>query len=192
MSPELRVLRAPAETFRQMAASNEHGMWTLMRRPLLLVFAMGMLLSVASSTRVSLRVVVDSMISFAFVPIIEILAVGIVYLRCDRRVPFTRAVDLFFVSNSPWLLWILGFCIWQAATSPTRMSQTTALALVASLLVPAAWAAYIDLQYFRTVITRGDRTAGFDVITTRLVGWLGVLGYFFGIAAWAQIVAWLT
>ena len=95
------------------------------------------------------------------------------------------------MSNSPWLLWILGFCIWQAALSPAVMSETTGLILVASLIVPAAWAAYLDLQFFRLVVPRGAGTAGIDVITTRVVGWLGCLGYFIGIAAWAQIVAWL-
>ena len=191
MSPELKVLRSPSAAFQELAAASESGAWTLVRRPLLIMFAMGLLLSLGSSTRISARTVVDGMISFLFVPIFEMVAVGIVYLRSDRRVPFTRAVDLFFISNAPWLLWILGFCVWQAAMSPTGMSQTTALAIVASLIVPAAWAAYLDLQYFRTVITHGDRTAAFDVITTRVVGWLGILGYFFGIAAWAQIVAWL-
>ena len=185
------MLRNPSATFQELAASSESGAWTLVRRPLLIMFAMGLLLSLGSSTRVSARTVVDGMISFAFVPIFETLAVGIVYLRSDRRVPFTRAVDLFLMSNAPWLLWILGFGVWQAAMSPPGMSQTTALAIVASLIVPAAWAAYLDLQYFQTVIARGDGTAAFDVITTRVVAWLGILGYYFGIAAWAQIVAWL-
>src|SRR5437667_7773089 len=103
MSPELRVLSAPATAFRELAASPDRGAWTFVRRPLLLLFAMGLVLSLASSTRVSPRVVLDGMISFAFVPIVEILALGTVYLRADRAIPFTRAVDLFLVSNSPWL-----------------------------------------------------------------------------------------
>src|SRR5689334_11456839 len=118
MSPELRVLRDPVVTFHQLAAEPDRGGWTLVRRPLLILFAMGLLLSLGSSPRVSPRVVVDGMISFAFVPIFEVLALGVVYLRSDRRIPFTRAADLFLLSNSPWLLWILGFCIWQASTSP--------------------------------------------------------------------------
>src|SRR4051812_44748225 len=123
MSPELRVLRAPALTFREMAASSDRGLWTLIRRPLLFLLAMGMILSLSSSTRVSARVVLDGMISFAFVPLAEVIAIGVVYLRGDRRLPFTRVVDAYLVSHAPWLLWILIFCTWQAAMSPTTMSD---------------------------------------------------------------------
>src|SRR6266513_5749445 len=120
MSPELRILRASAVTFRDLSTSPDRGFWTLVRRPLLLMLAMGLVLSLASSTRVSARVVIDGMISFAFLPLAEALAVGIVYLRGERRLPLTQVVDMFFVTNSPWLLWILAFCVWQsAARTPT-------------------------------------------------------------------------
>lgn len=191
MSPELRVLRAPAETFRELAASDDQGAWTLVRRPLLFMFAMGLVLSLSSSTRVSLRVVVDGMISFAFVPLAEVVAVGVVYLRGDRRLPFTRVVDAFLVSHAPWLLGMLVFCAWQAAVSPTTMSDGTARLLLASMLVPVCWAAYLDLQFLRIVLSRRGAGAAVDLAIARLVGWTGALGYFFGIAGWAQIVAWL-
>src|SRR4051794_13845954 len=105
MSAELRVLLAPALTFRGMAAASDRGAWTLVRRPLLFLLATGMLLSLSSSTRVSARTVADGMISFAFVPLAEVLAIGVVYLRGDRRLPFTRVVDAYLVSHAPWLLW---------------------------------------------------------------------------------------
>lgn len=190
MSPELRVLRNPSAAFQELAASPESGAWTLVRRPLLIMFAMGLLLSLGSSTRVSARTVVDGMISFAFLPVAEVLAAGAIHLRSDRHVPFVQVVDLFLVSHAPWLIWILGFCAWQAAgVSPTTMSDTTARLLVASLLVPAGWAAYLDLQLFRIVLSR--RNVAVDLIVARLIGWTIAIGYFLGIALWAQIVAWL-
>jgi hypothetical protein len=190
MSPELCVLRAPARTFRELAASSDRGAWTLVRRPLLLMFAMGLTVSLSSSTRVSVRTVVDGMISFTFLPISEVLAMGVVYLGGDRRVPFTRVVDAFLVSNAPWLLWILAFCVWQGTMSATVISDTMARSLVASLLVPAGWAAYLDLQFFRVVLSRPGGAAATDLIIARVIGWTCALGYFFGIAAWAQIAAW--
>jgi hypothetical protein len=164
---------------------------SILRRPLLLMFAMGLGLSLASSTRVSLRTIVDGMISFTFLPVSEVFAVGVVYLRGDRRVPFTRVVDGFLESNAPWLLWILAFCVWQAALSPTVISDSTSNLLVASLLVPACWAAYLDLRFFRIVLSRPRGAAAADLIIARVVGWTGALGCFYGIAGWAQIVAWL-
>jgi len=190
-SAEARVLRSPAVTLRELAASTDRGAWTFVRRPLLFLFAMGVVLSLSSSTRVSARTVVDGMISFAFVPFFEVLAVGVVYLRGDRRLPFALVVDAFLVSHAPWLLWILGYCAWQAALSPTKLSDTAGLALVGSLVVPACWAAYLDLQCFRIVLSRRTADAFVDLALTRLVGWTGVIAYFFGIALWAQIVAWV-
>src|SRR5438067_13645227 len=122
MSAELRVLRAPTAGFRELAASNDPGAWMLLRRPLLVMLAMGLVLSVASSTRVSPRAVVDGMISFAFVPLVEILALGVVYLRTDRAIRFTRAVDLFLLPNAPWLRCLLGFCLCHAVRTPIVMS----------------------------------------------------------------------
>ena len=198
MSPELRVLRAPAETFRALTDSDRDGpeglyydVWTLVRRPLLFMFAMGLVLTLSSSTRVSARTVLDGMISFAFLPISEALAVGVVYLRGDRRVPFTRAVDAFLVSNAPWLLWMLGFCIWQALLTPLSIPDLTVKILVASMLVPAGWAAYLDLRFFRVVLSRRASDAAIDLVLARLIGWTCAIGYFLGIALWAQIVAWL-
>jgi len=193
-SPEVRVLRHPAATFRELAASPDRGRWMLVRRPLLLLFAMGMLLSLHSSGRLSVRAVADGMVSFAFLPACEILAVGVVYWRGDRRLRFARVVDAFFTSHAPWLLWIVGFCLWRFTESPLQASALSATAIritTATLLVPAVWSAYLDLHFFRVVMPRRAGRAMTDLLLQRAIGWTGALGYFFGIAAWAQLVAWV-
>src|SRR4051812_15681396 len=162
--------------------------WTTVRRPLLFLFAMGLLLSLLSSPRISVRTVVDGMISFAFVPVSEAIALGLVYLSGERPLPFSRAFDGYLASHRPWLLWILACGVWQALLVPATMSQTMSTTLLVSLLVPAVWAAWLDLQYFRVVL--GRRHSERDLVIARFVGWTGALGYFFGIAGWAQIVAW--
>jgi hypothetical protein len=166
-------------------------MWTVARRALLLMFAMGLMLSVSSSARVSARTVVDGMISFAFLPVSEALALSVVYLKSDRRVPFVGALEQFFASNTPWLLWILAFCVWQALLSPWSISDTTVKIIIASLLVPACWAAYLDLHFFRAGLSRPGAAAAIDLAIARGVGWTSAVAYFFGIALWARIVAWL-
>jgi hypothetical protein len=192
-SPELRVLRDPAETFRDVVSAPSRGAWTLLRRPLFLLFAMGMALSLHSAGRLSVRVVLDGMVSFAFLPVFEVIAVGLVYLRGDRRLPFARVADAFFVSNAPWFLWLLGFCLWrftQTALEASAWSLSTFSIVRASLLVPILWSAYLDLQFFRSVLPRSSGGPLADLVVARGVAWAGALGYFFGIAAWAQLVAW--
>jgi len=191
-SREVRVLGDPEAVFRQMAASPQGDAWTLVRRPLLLAFAMGLTLSLDSSGRLSLRTVVDGMTSFAFLPVAEVLAVGVVYLRGDRRVPFARVVDAFFVSNAPWLFWILAFCLWRiprTGLQNSASSSTLTAVVVGSLIVPACWALYLDRHFFRIVLPRPSRSVWRDLVTERAVGWILAIGWFYGIALWADAVA---
>ena len=161
----------------------------LVRRPLLLLFVMGVGLSLSSSDRVSLRTTVDGMISFAFLPLCMVLGVGAVYLRSNRRLPFSRVVDGYFESNRPWLLWTLVFVTWETLTHALTISQTGVVWVLATLVVPIVWAGYLDVQFFRVVLSR--RVAVADLLLARGISWTLAIGYFFGIALWAQVVAWL-
>ena len=163
-------------------------LWIFVRQPLILLFSMGFVLSLSSSNRLSLRTTVDGMISFAFLVAAELAALAFVYWRSDRRMPFAQAIDRFFASNRPWLVWILAFVTWETVTR-TVPSMTAVTAVVATLVVPAAWAAYLDRRFFRVLLARQSVT--FDLVASRAIAWSLALGYFFGIAGWAQIVAWL-
>jgi hypothetical protein len=193
-SPEVRVLRDPAGTFRVLTAAPTRGAWILVRRPLLLLLAMGLTVSLHSAGRASLRVVVDGMISFLFVPLCEIVALRIALVRRRSDVPFSRAVDAFFVSNSPWLLWLLGFWMWRFTQTPLQASAFSFRAVSAlslSWLVPLIWCGYLDTKFFRALDARHSNSVVRDLAVERAIAWLLGLGYFFGIAVWAQLVAWV-
>src|SRR5437868_5242650 len=111
-------------------------LWIFARQPLLLLFSMGLALSLSSSDRLSLRTTVDGMISFAFLVVAQLAAVGFVYVRSDRRMTFARAVDAFFASNRPWLLWILVFVTWETLTHAMTISLTGATSILATLVIP--------------------------------------------------------
>ena len=149
---------------------------------------MGVALSLSATNSLNVRVTVDGMISFLFVPLAGVLAAGILYLRSDRRMPFARVVDGFFASNYPWLLWLLVFCVWQVLTHGTGNFVVLVWAVIVTLIVPAAWTLYLDLQFFRVVLSR--RAVIGDLMFTRALSWFVALAYFGGIAVWAQIVAW--
>jgi len=193
-SPEVRVLRDPAGTFRALTAAPKRGAWVLARRPLLLLLAMGLTVSLHSAGRASVRVVVDGMISFLFVPLCEILALRIALFRHHSDVPFSRAVDAFFVSNSPWLLWLLGFWLWRFTQTPLQASSFSFRAVSAlslSWLVPLTWCGYLDAQFFRALGARDSSRVARDLAVERAIAWVLGLAYFFGIALWAQLVAWV-
>src|SRR2546428_5768776 len=82
-------------------------MWLLVRRSLLLVFFLGCGVSLIASGRLSPRLIIDGAISFAFVPVLEAASFALVYRLGPRRLPFARAMDLFFATNGPWLLMLV-------------------------------------------------------------------------------------
>jgi hypothetical protein len=194
LSPEIRVLRNPAATFRELTQQPGGGAWVMLRRPVLVALACGCTVSLQSSGRFSMRLVTDGIVSFAFIPLFEIAALAVVYARGAHRVPFARAADAFFAANAPWLLWLLGFAVLRCVQTPrqaTAVPSALAWTLCLSLILTTAASAYIDLQFFREVLPRQNGSAARDLILQRVLGWTGVLGYFLGIALWAQIAAWI-
>jgi hypothetical protein len=195
-SPEVRVLLRPAATFRALAATWSGGAWTLLRRPLFLLLFMGTTVSLQASGRLSVRLIADGAISFAFAPFFEILSLAIVYWygRQTRRVPFARVVDVFFAANAPWLLWLLAFDALRCAQTPlqaTARPATILWTLELSLVAVAIWSAFIDLRFFREVLPRPRDAAARDLAVQRIISWGGILGYFIGIAAWATVSGWM-
>ena len=191
MSAEARVLLDPAATFGELAADRRRGAWTLVRRPLLMLFLFGCTLSFQVSGRLSVRLIVDGAVSFAFVPTFELLSLAIVYRRGPRPLPFARAADLFFAANAPWLLWLVAFSALRCLQTP-RQATAPALWLLwtleLSLLMVTAWSARIDVHFFRHVLPRRAASPVRDLILQRTIGWTCTLLYFLGLAAWPEIV----
>jgi hypothetical protein len=167
---------------------------SLLRRPLLLAFVFGCAVSALASGRFSARLIADGAVSFAFVPAIELAAFAVVYGTGTRqRLPFARAVDLFFSGNTPWLLWLAGLAAGSCLVSPRHIGPWL-LPVALSMLVPIAWSASIDFHFFREVTNRPAREAIRDLILHRTLAWTSGAAYFFGIVIWSEtlpaIVRW--
>ena len=190
-SPEVRVLRSPAAAFRELTKEQGGGAWTLVRRPVLLAFVCGCTVSLQASGRLSARLIVDGAISFAFVPAFEMAALAAVYWRSPQRLSFARAVDLSFAATAPWLLWLMAFAVLRCLQSPRQAAAPEDVllwTLEVSLVPIAAWAACIDLQFFREVLPRPDGHAARDLMLQRAIGWSCTVVWFFGYAIWPEIV----
>jgi hypothetical protein len=185
-SPELRVLVAPTRTFRQLSdAPPASRSW--LARPLLLALLLGATVSLQASGRTSARLVLDGMIAFAFVPAFMIIAMAIVYRRRPRSVAFGQAVDIFFVANAPWLVWLLAFDVWRAfltSAQASTMLEVPYYLLLLSFLAVAIWSTYVDFQFFRVFLSKEDGRPARDLLLVRVLSWLGIIGYFAGHEFW--------
>ncbi len=162
----------------------------LLRRPLFLAFVFGCVVSLEASGRFTARLVADGAISAAFVPIFETIALGAVFRRRPHVISFARAVDIFFVANAPWLLWLIALAALRGLESPIQATAPPPLLewiVIGSLVPTAVWSAWIDLHYFREVLPRLAGAAR-DLILQRAIGWSCTIVYFLGYAIWPEIV----
>jgi hypothetical protein len=181
----LDVLIRPARYFRAaIEAEAPSGSW---RRVWLLLLVCGSVTSAFASGRLTPRLIADGAVSFAFIPLIEIVALfGALRVTGARpRLPRARVMHIFFAGNVPWLVWLIALGAILAAAPPRALGWPVPLFTTA--LVPGAWSAWIDYHFFRQVTGRAAGRARLAVAVNRTFGWTAGVAYFFGIALWSWI-----
>jgi hypothetical protein len=185
-SADARALLQPAAAYRELAAHDAPAF--VFGRPLLLAFVLGCTVSLVASGRLSVRLVADGAVSFAFLPVCCVAGFAIVYFRRrDCPPPFARALDIFLSGQLPWLLWLIalaGLC----SVVPPRGLGPWLLPLEVSIAIPAVWSGVADFHFFRQVMARAPRAAVLDLLLYRAVAWTAAAAYFFGIAIWYEVI----
>jgi hypothetical protein len=169
-------------------------MWTAVRRPLLLAFVFGCVVSLAACGRVTLRLIVDGAVSFAFVPIVEAMAFAVVGLS-GAGGSFGERLDRFFATNAPWLFVLAGLAALCVIVPPIDLGVWLVLPrawlLIAIAVCAIAWSALLDVAFFRDVLRLPPAAAIRRAIVFRLIAWPAAVLYFFGFAIWPLAVAWM-
>jgi hypothetical protein len=153
-APELRVSLRPVSGYRELALEAEgEGRWLLLRRPLIHALLLGGVLSLLTTGRVVLPLALSTTVCWAFVPALQVATVTLVSrLLGARSLPVPRLVDLYFVGNLPWSLWLLAL----SGTGVLVPSETPGLPLPppgslfpASLLAAALLSQVLTFGFFR-------------------------------------------
>jgi hypothetical protein len=133
------------------------------------------------SGRFTLRLIVDGALSFAFVPLCELVAFAIIYRLRRAALPFPQAVDRFFAGNTPWLWWLTAIMTAAVLLPVTRQPSLLAPMLITAV-VPIALSVRFDLGLCREMLgsTRGQAVV--DVALLRMLAWSGATAYFLGVA----------
>jgi hypothetical protein len=152
----------------------------------LLVFV-GCLVSVLASGRFTIRLFADGIVSFAFLPVTQLLAVTIAWRVGSRpSLPFRTVIDEFSRGFWPWLIWITLLSAVFGMLAP-RASAVLVRPAIYLTLLPMFWSLRIDFEFFRDVKVRAPRAALVDLLIQRTVSWGVALTYFFGIAVRPEI-----
>jgi hypothetical protein len=166
------------------------------RGPLTLLFAFGCVVSLLAAGRLTPRLIADGMVSFAFVPVVEVIALTVVSPRTPpgTRVPLARIVDRFFIGYRHWVVWLIAVAAVGAAVPPRELGPWITPAFFGSV-VPLAWSLRIDFRFFRDEFMLPAESALRRVVAHRAIAWTGIIGYFLGIALWSEqvpeLIEWL-
>lgn len=108
-SDEARVMLHPFRTYHQLASQpNDRGLWLLLRQALFVAFFLGTFISFTVSGRLTLPLILEGVIFWSFIPILQALLVaGIVVVFARHQMSVSKAINLFFKGHGPFLLWTL-------------------------------------------------------------------------------------
>lgn len=168
--------------------ADRGSVWVVLRRPLFLALMLGCFVSVLASGRFTVRLILDGAVSFAFIPILEVLALTVVAYRGPSRgagLPFGALVDGFCAGNTPWLCWLVAAMLVPVLVPPRSFGQWF-LPGVLSAAIPAVLSVPGDVRFFRQTVRQPQACAIRSVIWHHTISWTLAVAYFLGIAIWSD------
>jgi hypothetical protein len=174
----------PLSTYRELAkAADDSGMWVMVRRPLFVALVVGSFVSMTVSGRLTLSLLIDGMVFWSFVPILQgIFMSAIVVIFGRRRIATSKAMDLFFMGHGPWLMWLLavaGTCLFFPVKQVYLWPVQWGWILPLSLLVAWLWSSVTSFAFLRGAL---------EVSILRA----SALLFLYTVLLWATIVSFLV
>lgn len=187
-SPEVWVMFNPAAAFRSLALSEGGGLWLAFRRPLLLAFFFGCVISLLASTQLLPGLVAGESLSWGIVPLLQVAALLTVSWRSRHPLGLPRIIDLFFTGMGPWLFWLTGFAALASLYPWVDVQNWPAPPQVwlrlSTMLPILIWSGWIDFHFFREVLGRSRSGSIGSLLLQRLIAWLGWFVLHYGYVAW--------
>src|SRR3954468_23126688 len=109
MSPELRLIVAPRETYAALAALPARvSALTALRRPALAALMIGVSVAMTATGRATPALVLSTTITWSYIVLLQLaVALPLIAPAARRARGVAPALDLFFAGHAPWSLSIL-------------------------------------------------------------------------------------
>jgi hypothetical protein len=163
-------------------------LWLACRRPLFVAFIIGCAVSLLTSGRLTLRLVLPATLYWTFVPLAEIAGLVFVWRARPPGASLPHAIDRYFRNSLLWLLWLTVFAAAWAFLPPAALFawRTSKLVWYGSALTVAACSAYLDYRYFSG---RGGRWSHplRALLLQRLIAWSLGLAWFMAPSIWSTV-----
>jgi hypothetical protein len=197
-SNDLLVMFRPGRTYKLLATSRpESGWWVLVRRPLFLAFLTGTFVSITSTGRFFLPLVLDGMVAWSFIPMLQgLVLVAIILSLSVSKFRLSTTLDLFFMSHGAWMIWLLavaGMCLFFPIEEfylwPTVGGWGLPVSLLAAFIVTLS----AMFGFFRNVLDLSRLRAAMALLTYFVAFWGGLIGYVLmtGVLPLQRVMAWI-
>jgi hypothetical protein len=185
---DLRVALAPLETYGKLMREPADGGWRrALERPALVAVIVGTAVTLSSADRVPIGLVAMAILTWSFVPMLQLLVGAIVSgIAPARSISMARSSELLFMAHLPWSLWVLVMTGLPAFTY-VPLPQSVQ---VVSLLIPGVWTSMIVLAFCRAVLGCATRGARWLTALHQTMIWILFFGYVFIVSGvWARTLA---
>lgn len=175
-SDELRIMLRPVWTYRQLSkTADDSGLWVMIRRPLFVALVVGSFVSITVSGRLTISLLLDGMVFWSFLPILQgILMSGIVAMFGRRRIPTSKALDLFFMGHGPWLMWLLAIaatCLFFPVKQIYFWPVQWGWVLPVSFVGAGIWSSVTSFTFLRGVLELSKPRATALLVVYTLLFW---------------------
>jgi hypothetical protein len=179
----------PARAFAYLAVRpSSTGSWLTLRRPLLIAVVLGCVGSLLAAGTLTARIAISTAVFWAYVPLVEALAVVAVTWWMRDRPAMATVIDSFFVGHAPSTLFLLGlaatltslpFDLWWAVLTGPALWVFAAVAL---------WSAWVDFCFFRHALRMPTPRAAAVLFVQRLITWTVVFVVFAIVGPSARVI----
>ena len=168
LSTGLRLALAPAPGFAALVAARRDATWrAAIAGPVFSVATIGVLVSIATTGRLTLELAATLAAAWSFAVAIQIAAaVALIASSPRRQVSRPRAFELLFLGHLPWSLWLLA-----ATASALALDKVPLTPLAATMVAPILWTMVIVAAMCREVLGIARRGALVRAIGHQAIVW---------------------
>jgi hypothetical protein len=153
-SDEARVMVRPFRAYAELGERADEDLASPFERVVRFLLVLGAFIAVSTAGRLVPFHVATTFVTWAFVPILQALAVAIATHATLGRIYIKRAIGLYFAGHGPWLVFLLGVA---AACVLAPEPQRLIVGLPIGLVVAFVWGVVITVGCFTQGLGLGRR-----------------------------------
>ena len=178
---EVRLMIRPAATYAALTTATSSGFTPVLRRPVRLAMVLACFISFTTTGQLSIRMTVDGLVCWSFIPLLNLATVGVMASRFSRH-DLAASIDGYLASFGPWLAWLLGIAglaVWLPPGEGEVWAMWPSPIAFMALAIAQLWSSWIQYRCL-VVLWRLPRLMALALLAAmKLVVWGTIVVFFF-------------